>query len=93
MLSFARPRAIDHLLFPGLLLMGAVVVSSYCYLFEQNWFYTAVYSNYYGFAYLAFLGCIFALLLDIFLNRGKVTTHLGNGMLNAVGSAISLTPC
>lgn len=93
MLSFARPRAIDHLLFPGLLLMGAVVVSSYCYLFEQNWFYIAVYSNYYGFAYLAFLGCIFALLLDIFLNRGKVTTHLGNGMLNAVGSAISLTPC
>jgi hypothetical protein len=92
-LSFARPRAIDHLLLPGVLLMGAVVVSSYCYLFEQNWFYTVVYSNYYGFVYFAFLACIFALLLDIFLNRGKVTVHLGNFVLNAVGSAFTLTPC
>jgi hypothetical protein len=92
-LSFARPRAIDHLLVPGLLLMGAVVVSSYCYLFEQNWFYTVVYSNYYGFAYFAFLACIFALLLDIFLNRGKVTMHLGNFVLNAVGSAFTLSTC
>jgi hypothetical protein len=92
-LSFARPRAIDHLLVPGLLLMSAVVVSSYFYLFEQNWFYTVVYSNYYGFAYLAFLACIFALLLDIFLNRGKVTTRLGNWVFNVVGSAVTLTPC
>ncbi len=92
-LSFARPRAADHLIFPGTLLAVAVTVSSYCYVFEQNWFFTLVYSDYAGFAYLGFLGFIFGLLLDIFLNRGRVTTELGNGVLHAVGSAFSLSIC
>lgn len=92
-LSFARPRAINHLLFPGVLLALAVTVSSYCYVFEQNWFFTLVYSDYFGFAYLGFLGVIFGLLLDIFINRGRVTTQLGNGVLDVVGSAFSLSIC
>jgi hypothetical protein len=92
-LSFARPRAIEHLVFPGVLLAVAVTVSSYCYLFEQNWLFTLIYSDYFGFAYLGFLGFIFGLLLDIFVNRGRVTTQLGNGVLHAVGSAFSLSPC
>ena len=92
-LSFARPRAIDHLVFPGVLLAVAVIVSSYCYVFAQNWFFTLVYSDYFGFAYLGFLAFVFGLLLDIFINGGRVTTRLGNGLLHAVGSAVSLAPC
>jgi hypothetical protein len=91
--SFVRPRAIDHLMFPGTLLAVAVIVSSYCYAFEQNWFFTIVYSNYFGFAYLGLLTFIFGLLLDIFLNRGRVTTQAGNVVLHAVGSTFSLAIC
>jgi hypothetical protein len=93
LLSFSRPRAIDHLLVPGLLLATAVAVSAYLYLFEQNWFQTVVYADYLGFAYLAYLGIIFGLLLDIVLNRGKVVTVLGNSVLTVVGSALTLSPC
>jgi hypothetical protein len=92
-LSFAKPRALDHLVFPGILLALAVIVSSYCYVFAQNWFFTIVYSDYFGFAYLAFLGFIFGLLLDIFLNRGRITTTLGNGALHVVGSTLTLSLC
>jgi hypothetical protein len=92
-LSFARPRAVDHLVLPGLLLAAAVTISSYFYMFEQNWFFTLIHSDYVGFTYLGYLGMIFGLLLDIFLNRARVTTRLGNWGLNIVGSAFSLTPC
>jgi len=92
-ISFARPRAIDHLVFPGILLAVAVLVSSYCYVFAQNWLFTILYSDYFGFAYLGFLGFVFGLLLDIFLNCGRVTTRVGNELLHAVGSAFSLSPC
>jgi hypothetical protein len=91
--SFARPGAIDHLLFPGLLLGTAVLVASSCYVFGQNWFFTILYSDYFGFSYLAFVGCVFGLLLDVFLNRGRVTTQLGNGLLHVVGSTFSLSIC
>lgn len=91
--SFARPRAVDHLIVPGALLAIAVIVSSYCYVFEQNWLFAILYSDYFGFAYLGFLTFIFGVLLDIFLNRGRVTTQAGNAVLHAVGSAFTLTIC
>ena len=91
--SFARPRAIDHLVFPGVLLAIAVIVSSYCYVFAQNWLLAILYSDYFGFAYLGLLTFIFGLLLDIFLNRGRVTTRAGNALLHAVGSSFTLTLC
>jgi hypothetical protein len=93
LLSFAKPRAVNHLALPGLLLALAIIVSSYCYAFEQNWFFTIIYSDYLGFAYLGILGFVFGLLLDIFLNRGRVTTHLGNGALHVVGSTLTLSLC
>jgi hypothetical protein len=93
LLSFTKPRALSHLVFPGMLLAVAVLVSSYCYVFKQNWFFSIVYSDYWGFAYLGFLGFVFGLLLDIFLNHGRVTTRLGNGLLHSAGSAFSLAPC
>ena len=76
-----------------MLLAVAVTVSSYCYVFGQNWFFSIVYSDYWGFVYLAFLGFVFGLLTDIFLNRGRVTTRLGNGLLHAAGSSFSLALC
>lgn len=91
--SFARPRAIDHLAFPGVLLAIAVLASSFCYVFGQNWFFTILHSEYFGLGYLAFLSLVFGMLLDVFLNRGRVTTQFGNGLLHAVGSSFSLSIC
>jgi hypothetical protein len=91
--SFARPRAINHLAFPGALLAAAVIVSSYCYVFQQNWLLSVIYSDYFGFGYLGLLGGVFVLLLDIFLNHARLTTELGNWLLHAVGSAFSLSVC
>lgn len=92
-LSFARPRTIDHLVIPGTLLAVSVFVCSYCYVFEQNWFFTIIYVDYAGFAYLGLLTCVFVMLLDIFLNRGRIVVRLANGMLAAVGSAATLSTC
>jgi hypothetical protein len=93
LLSFARPRAVNHLVLPGVLLAVAVAVSSYCYLFEQNWLFTIVFSDYFGVAYLGLLTFVFGLLLDVFLNRGRYTTRLGNWGLGIVGSAFTLSVC
>jgi hypothetical protein len=90
--SFARPQALDHLVFPGVLLAVAVAVCTYCYVFGQNWLFAIIYSDYMGYAYLTFLGCVFGLLLDVFLNRGRVTRFIGNGLLSSVGSAFTLLP-
>ena len=91
--SFTRPRAIAHLVFPGVLLAVAVIVSSYCYVFAQDWFFTILYSDYFGYAYLGLLGGVFGFLADFFLNRGRITTRLGNVLLHAVGSSFSLSIC
>jgi hypothetical protein len=46
-----------------------------------------------GFAYLAYLGGVFAFLCDIIFNRARVTAEVLNALLNAVGSAVQVVPC
>lgn len=91
--SFAKPEAVKHLFFPGLLLVVATILSSSIYIFGQDWFYTILYNDYMGFGYLAYIAVIFGVLLDIVFNRAKVTTKMINGIANAVGSGLSLVPC
>lgn len=91
--SFAKPGAIQHLFLPGMLLTIATVVSSLIYIFGQDWFYTILYNDYMGFAYLIYIAVIFAFLMDVVFNKGQVTTNIINGIGNAVGSAISVVPC
>ncbi len=91
--SFAKPKAVQHLFLPGLLLLVATVISSMIYIFGQDWFYTIIYNDYMGFGYLAYIGVIFGFLLDIIFNKARVTTEIINAIANALGSALSVVPC
>jgi len=91
--SFLKPKATEHLFLPGALLLLSTAISSYFYLFEQNWFYTILYNDYTGFGYLFYLLVIFAILCDIVFNKARVTTEIINALANAIGSAFSVSPC
>ena len=91
--SFLKPQAIVHLFLPGLLLLIATVISSSIYIFGQDWFYTILYNDYMGFGYLVYLAVIFGVLVDIALNKARVTTEIINSIANAIGSAFSVVAC
>lgn len=93
LISFLKPNARMHLMIPAALLTASTLICSYFYLFEQNWLLTIIHSNYVGFAYLGYLGFVALFLADILFNRARVTTEILNGILNAVGSALSAVPC
>ena len=61
---------------PAGLLTIADSIASFTYLFEQNWFYTILYNNYWGVGYIVFVGMLFSFLLDITFNKGKGTMNL-----------------
>jgi len=91
--SLAKPRAMAHLFLPGLLLDLATTISSTIYLYGQDWFYTILYNDYMGFGYLAYISVIFGVLVDIALNKARVTSEVINGLANALGSVFSVVPC
>lgn len=94
LISFFKPRAINHLFLPSTLLFISTVACSYFYVFEQNWFYTIIYSNYTGYNFIAYLVIVFAFLCDITFNKGKVTTEIINGIFQVIGkTAANLVPC
>ncbi|AFU99912.1 hypothetical protein [Simiduia agarivorans] len=92
-ISFLKPRAVQHLFLPGLLLVVATIVASCIYIFGQDWFYTILYNDYMGFGYLLYIVIIFGFLLDITFNKARVTCEIINGIANAIGSAFSVVPC
>ena len=91
--AFVKPRAVTHLFLPGVLLALSTLICSWFYIFEQNWLLTIIQSDYLGFAYLGWLGVAFLLLIDILLNRARVTSAILNAFFNAIGSAFSVFPC
>jgi hypothetical protein len=92
-LSFVKPGATRHLLFPGVLLLCATMFCAYLYVFSQNWLLTIIHGSYVGYAYAGYLGIAYLFLCDVALNRGRVTTSIANGIGSALGSAASWTPC
>lgn len=92
-LSFLKPQAIAHLFLPGLLLLFATLASLSIYVFGQNWFYSILYNDYMGFTYLVYISVIFAILMDVALNRARVVTEIMNSMASALGHTLSLAPC
>ena len=92
-ISFLKPKAVQHLFLPGVLLAVATIISSSIYIFGQDWFYTILYNDYMGFGYLLYIATIFGFLIDITFNKARVTTEIINGIANAVGSAFSVVPC
>lgn len=92
-ISLLKPRAVQHLFLPGLLLVFATVASSAIYVFGQDWFYAILYNDYMGFSYLLYLTIIFGLLIDITFNKARATTEIINGIANMLGLAFSVVPC
>lgn len=90
---FVKRQAGIHLLPSAFVLLSAATVTAYLYLFNQNWLHTLVFSDFVGFAYIGYLGGVFALLCDIIFNRARVTVEILNSLLNASGSAIQVVPC
>jgi hypothetical protein len=82
--TWRRERARLQLLLPTLVLVGAVLVTSGLYLFNQDWLHTIVFGDYLGLGYAAYLSGVAALLADIAFNRARVT----DVVLNALGAAI-----
>lgn len=93
LISFLKPRAISHLVLPTALLLISTLICTYFYVFEQNWFFTIIYDDYVGFAYLGYVGVLFLILCDIALNKARVTSKIINGTSNVVGVSISVAPC
>jgi hypothetical protein len=91
--SFLKPKAVSHLFLPGAFLLVSTIAASAIYMFGQDWFYTILYNDYMGFGYLAYIGVIFGFLMDVAFNKARVTTEIINGVLNAIGSALSVAPC
>jgi len=83
---FVKRQANWQLLPSALVLLVAASATAYLYLFNQNWLHTLLFNDYVGFAYLGYLGGVFALLCDIVFNRARVTAEALNFVLNAVGS-------
>jgi len=93
LVSFFKPKAMIQLFVPGLLLAISTLTCTYFYLFEQNWFFTIIYSDFLGFWYLAYIGGLFLWFCDIIFNMARVTTRLVNYFFQAVGAALSAVPC
>ena len=87
--AYAKRGAGVLLIPPALLLVFAAAINGFLYIFSQNWLHTIVFSDYTGFAYVGYMGVVFAFLCDVAFNRGKVTVNL----LNAAISGLHAAPC
>jgi len=91
--GLVKPRAIAHLFVPGILLFVSTLFVSYFYLFEQNWLLTLLYNDFTGYLFIGYLAIVYAFLLDIFFNSGRITTEIANTIISAISSAAPLSPC
>jgi len=90
--TFLNRKHMKFLFIPSILLFSAVITSSYFYIFNQNWFYTLIYSDYVGYSYVAYMLVVFSFFLDIFFNSAKITIELMNSVLQALNAAL-VPPC
>ena len=64
------------LVVPAGLLSISTLAAAAIYLFEQNWFYTIIFGAYVGWWYLIWVAIIVLFLIDITLNRARVTSFI-----------------
>ena len=86
-LSVLQPQRIRQLFVPAILLCGAVIVASLVYLFGQNWFFTILYADYFGWSYAGWLLLVYGLFCDIALFRARITTLIANALFSMIGEA------
>ncbi|MGD9811380.1 MAG: hypothetical protein AB7U35_08625 [Sphingobium sp.] len=93
LLSLFKQNAARHLLPIAVTLTLSTALTSVWYVLGQNWVMTVIFSDYWGWGYPLMQGFLAALLLDIGVNAGRITTRLFNLILNTVGSSMQLVPC
>lgn len=93
LISVLKPQAIKQLYIPGVLLFTSTLIATSIYIFGQDWFYTIIYNNYMGLAYLAYLGIVFSFLMDVALNQCRVTSYIFNLLGHAFSGLGSVSPC
>ncbi|MFN4118989.1 hypothetical protein [Acidovorax sp.] len=84
-----RRSAGAHLVPAAAALLLATAVTSYLYLFEQNWLHTVLFSSYLGWGFVAYLALLYAWLCDVLFNRARITCEV----LNAASSGLEVVPC
>jgi len=92
-LLYTKPQATIQIDVLASMMLVSTVLSSYLYIFKQNWFYTIIYNDFMGYAYLMYLGIIFLFLCDIIFNKARITTEIVNAILSALGSSVSAVSC
>ena len=89
LLSAAKGQTIARpLLKLTLMIAASVLISSYFYLFGQDWFSTILLNQYVGWAYLLWMLLLLGLLIDIGFLRGMIS----NWIISAIGAAFSALP-
>lgn len=74
-----------HLLgVPALLLCLAAFAGIYFYVFQQNWFYTIIFDDFWGYGYVSLLATILGSLIDIVYLDGRITRGIVNGIADAL---------
>lgn len=86
---WVRRKAGLHLVPAAAALLLATAVTSYLYLFQQNWLHTVLFSSYLGWGFVAYLALLYAFLCDVLFNRARITCEL----LNAASSGLEVVPC
>jgi len=81
-LLYLKPSNTKRLEILAGLMLVSVLISSYFYIFNQNWFFTLIFDSYVGFGYLVYVGIVFGFLVDIGFNKARIT----EGLLNAISS-------
>ena len=92
-LAFVKGRAAKHLAPVSIMMTVATLLTTYWYVFGQNWILTIIFSDYFGWSYLTFLAVIFLLLADIALNRARMISKVFNAISNTLGSDWVWLPC
>jgi hypothetical protein len=87
-LFLSRWREPRIVFLPASLLLIATVTCAALYVFNQNWFFSIFLERYWGYWYLAYVAIVFGLLLDIAINRARVT----RAILDIMGAAVAPTP-
>lgn len=91
--AWVRRRASWHVFPATVLLVLSAAVVAYFYVFHQNWLHTVVFNDYVGWSYLGWLGLAFGFASDLAFNRARLTAQVVSGVLDGVGSSLSVLPC
>jgi len=84
-ISFLTPGAVRALFLPGMLLLGATILSTLMFVFGKDWFYAVIYNDFVGYGYLTYIGVTFGFLVDIVFAKAIVTSFI----LAVIGGAIA----